>query len=359
MKIYILCPSLTHGGAQRVAANLSNAFVRNGHQVTLFTDLSQPVTYPIEKAVQLFPLWENARHHTRWITAIRSVREKMRREHPDIVIGMMHLCSLAGRLAALALPVIPILTIHHAVGHQEVPYSLATRLADRWMPPLFPCVTVLTHADRHSYRHKAHIHVMPNPLTFPPAEDIPRKEKIILAAGRLSAVYIKGWDLLIRAWTMVDRMFPDWQLVIAGDGNEADIRILRQLMADGGVEHHTLLAGYQRDMLPWYWRAAIFISSSRSEGQPMVLLEAMSQGCACIATENDGRTKETITNEQEGIICQADACSLAQALTRLLRNNPLRATLQQGALRRSCHYRQELIAAQWQRLFHSLKNNNR
>ena len=136
--------------------------------------------------------------------------------------------------------------------------------------------------------------------------------------------------------------------------SDEDENIIQKMLFERNVSPQTLLAGYQQDILPWYQRAAIFVLSSRSEGQPMVLLEAMSQGCAPIATDNDNRTQEIITASSEGIICQTDALSIARALSRLLADSILRTQLQQGAVLRSFRYSSEQVVKRWEHLLESL-----
>ena len=241
----------------------------------------------------------------------------------------------------------------------SVRYSLITRLADRWMPLLFSGTTVLTRVDADYYKsHDIPVFVMPNPLTFQPALTVPKKEKMILAAGRLSAVHIKGWDLLIKAWSMLAADYPEWTLVIAGDGSEKDKQTLREMIPEERVCQRVLLVGHQQDMLPWYQKAAVFVLSSRSEGMPMVLLEAMSQGCAPLATDNDGRTREIITNSGEGLICRPEVTYLLEGLRSLLTGDILRARLQQGALRRSSSFSPDRIGRRWEDLFLSLTNKH-
>ena len=360
MRIFIISNSLTNGGAERVGVNLANIFVRSGHEVSLFTDLSQPTTYAIDTAVTCYS-WRGDLYNKvyKWFYAIRLIRRQIKADHPDIILGMMHLCSFIGRVAAVHSHVPVVLTIHHAVHHMSVRYSLITRLADRWMPLFFSGTTVLTRVDADYYkRHDVSVFVMPNPLTFQPALVVPKKEKMILAAGRLSAVHIKGWDLLIKVWSMLAADYPEWTLVIAGDGSEKDKQALREMIPDERVCQRVLLVGHQRDMLPWYQKAAVFVLSSRSEGMPMVLLEAMSQGCAPLATDNDGRTREIITNSGEGLICHPDVASLSEGLRSLLTGDILRARLQQGALRRSSSFSPDRIERRWEDLFLSLTNKH-
>ncbi len=359
MKIFIISNALTGGGAERAAVNLANGLVKRGHEVILFTDLRPAATYITEPSVYLSPLCRDNSHKLlKWLEAIVFIRKKIKKDPPDVIIGIMHLCSLAGRIAALLLPVPVVLTIHHAVGHKNVRYSLITRMADRWLPSLYPCVTVLSEADRLFYHDKANVSVLPNTLTFSPASSLPTKENMILAVGRLSAVYVKGWDLLMEAWQMIAKGYPDWRLVIIGGGSNKDKNTIRKMISEKNVEQQTILVDYKQEILPWYRRAAIFVSSSRSEGQPMVLLEAMSQGCAPVATDNDNRTQEIITTETEGLICKTDALSIAQGIRKVLDDNILRDRLQRGAVQRSYHYSPNQVITQWEELIKSLKKKN-
>ena len=204
---------------------------------------------------------------------------------------------------------------------------------------------------------------MPNPLTFTPVSEIPSKENIVLAAGRLNDWKYKGWDLLIKAWalingqwTMDDGQFDDqsselsgWKLQIAGTGSEKDFDFLKQLCKENGVEDSVEFLGYRTDMKELYQKASIYCLSSRSEGLPMVLIEAMSQGCAPVACENLGRTKEIITSEKEGLLFKtADVDDLAKQLSRMITDSEYRNSVQHAAVKRSAYYQIDHIIDIWE-----------
>ena len=126
------------------------------------------------------------------------------------------------------------------------------------------------------------------------------------------------------------------------------------LMKENHAEDIELL-GYRTDMEQLFQQASIFVLSSRSEGLPMVLIEAMSQGCAPIATDFKGRTKEIITSEKEGLTCEPeDIEALAEGIQKLMNDEELRKTIQQNAIERSKFYSLDYIIEMWERLFRTL-----
>ena len=204
---------------------------------------------------------------------------------------------------------------------------------------------------------------MPNPLTFKTVEEMPQKEKILLAAGRLTDWKYKGWDVLIKAWSLVtkhgenEKIKKDgWRLMVAGDGSDEAKAYLRQLIREHQVEDSMELLGYRTDMEQLFQKASIFVLSSRSEGLPMVLIEAMSQGCAPVATDFKGRTREIIPTDNEGILCNPeDAEALAAGMQRLIEDDTLRQNIQRNAVERSKFYALDNIVGMWEKVLSQCK----
>jgi len=115
----------------------------------------------------------------------------------------------------------------------------------------------------------------------------------VVAAGRLS--YQKGFDLLIEAFPALLDEYPEAHLWILGDDTSADGQVERDLLAlcrrlaiDGRVH----LTGFQDNPYPYFKHADLFALSSRYEGLPNVLLEAMACGCPTVALDRPGGTRE-------------------------------------------------------------------
>ena len=238
---------------------------------------------------------------------------------------------------------------------------------DKHFPSFYAATTVLTEADaevmKTKYHHHKRIFVMPNPLTFTPVRVMENgimmndqnnridKQRIIFAAGRLNDWNCKGWDLLIKAAGKIKPLLINegWKIMIAGDGTEAEKTFLAALCKQSGVEDIIEFLGYRTDMKELYQRASIFCLSSRSEGLPMVLMEAMSQGCAPVACENLGRTKEIITNEKEGLLFKtADVDDLAKQLSIMITDSEKRKEIQFAAIKRSEAFLTDCIIKKWE-----------
>ena len=186
-----------------------------------------------------------------------------------------------------------------------------------------------------------------------------------MAAGRLNDWRYKGWDLLIKAWALMNGQltkdngqFDDqsselasWKLQIAGTGSVEDLRFLKQMCKENDVENSVEFLGYRTDIKELMQKASIFCLSSRSEGLPMVLIEAMSQGCAPVACENLGRTKEIITREREGLLFKtADVEDLARQLSVLITDQEKRNKIQLSAVKRSESFLLDHVVDKWESL---------
>ena len=383
MKIFLVCNSLGGGGAERVHVNLANGFAQRGHEVYLIADVNQPASYPVDEQVHVLPLCPQSTNKLKkWGGAVSMLRKNIKKYKPDVVIGNMHLCSSISRIAAVGTHTPVVMTIHHALESKEYDgFSKSEKFLDRHSPSVYAANTVLTEADKevmnNKYRQKKNIVVMPNPLTFTPivvTEDGEMvntqgekiiKENIILAAGRLNDWKCKGWDLLIKAWALMNGQltkdngqFDDqsselarWKLQIAGTGSEEDLRFLKQMCKENNVEDSVEFLGYRTDIKELMQKASIFCLSSRSEGLPMVLIEAMSQGCAPVACENLGRTKEIITREREGLLFKtADVEDLARQLSVLITDQEKRNKIQLSAVKRSESFLLDHVVDKWESL---------
>lgn len=358
MKLFIICNSLGGGGAERVGVNLANGFAKKGHQVSIITDVFQPSTYPVEPNVAIIPLCENEKgKFEKWGRAIFKIRKMAKKERPVIIIGIMQLCSLVAKMAVRSLNIPVIMTEHDSfLRPDSFKLTFWEKISKFHLNKIYDCVTVLTEADRLLIAKKLKkAVVMPNPLTFETAKDLPEKDNKILSAGRLSSWHVKGFDLLIEAWSKIAHKFPDWTLQIAGDGKPSDFDYLTELAKKLGVINRIDFLGYRTDMLQLYQKAAIYVLGSRSEGLPMVVIEAMSQGCAVVAIENFGRTKEIITSKKEGLLCKMeDTNDLAEKIAEMIRNDEYRQYVQKNSIERSKYYSLDHIITMWENLIQKL-----
>ena len=161
-------------------------------------------------------------------------------------------------------------------------------------------------------------------------ELLPEREKTILYVGHVARR--KGQLVLAEAFTQIAAQFPEWKLHLAGhDAGEGVTDEIRRLAAERGLSERIVLLGQRTDSIEMMRRASIFVQPSFFEGLPLALQEAMLCGCACIATDIPGNN-EIVSHENNGLLVPKGGVNeTAQALSRLIRDDVLRESLQRVA----------------------------
>ncbi len=405
MNILIVCPRLCHGGAERVAVCLANGFVKRRHEIRFMSDLYEEVTYTLDNRVQISNLISAHNNKIqKWFGAIRNVRNEVKRNKPDIIIGIMPLCSLIAKIATIGIKIPIIATEHNAFEKpKSSPMPITERLYKFHINKIFDQVTVLTEADKKVIdKRLKNVTVMSNPLVIDPITLIPPQKKYILAAGRIDNWYVKGFDILLQAWSKIisneqleisnydysqDGKPSHWWLKIAGIWRGEDtIPYLTGIIPDGewknlndndndddnksavwrSEKYHIEFLGFRKDIEELYKKSSIFVLSSRYEGFGLVLIEAMSQGCAPVACDYKGRQREILNPSsalpegegepnrkieitENGILCEPDDVeALASALKKMMEDEDYRKKVQQNAVERSKFYDMEHTMNRWE-----------
>lgn len=395
MKICVVCPRLCHGGAEHVAVSLANGFVSRGHEVIFFADLFEEQTFVLHNAVKVRNLVPQTNNKLiKWGGAIRLLRKELKKDKPDVILGIMSLCSIVAQLASMGLRIPVIATEHNSYERPETaPMPSLIKLYKFLLCKIFSCVTVLTEADKKVIDNRIkNVVVMPNPLALLSTESIPNKKKTILAAGRVDNWHVKGFDVLIRAWARVVSSSEflvsnvGWKLVIAGVWRNPETRTyLDSIAKECGVIDKIEYIGFVEDMQRLYAESSIFVLSSRYEGFGLVLIEAMSQGCACVACDYKGRQREIMSPTptlprregessresqslgnrnlnletrnlpveacETGILCEPDNVeALAEAMKKMIMDDEYRESVRAKAIERSKYYSIENTMDRWETL---------
>lgn len=190
------------------------------------------------------------------------------------------------------------------------------------------------------------IHYIPNPVTFRSEELANYDSKVVLAVGRLD--HIKGFDLLIKSWKKVSKKHYDWKLKIVGDGEERDN--LEKLIDELSLQEQIELVGAKKDVKSFYLSSSIYLVSSREEGMPMVVVEAMECGLPIVAFANVG-AKFLVKNDVNGLLCEVgDIETLANNIITMIDNKTFREKMGKKSKELVKEFYIENLAYKWDRI---------
>ena len=357
-RVVLYVDSLKIGGAERVTLTFARWLRQNGWTPIVLTRQSRtldfyPIPAGVERAVEPpDPRWLRLLGRWGFPWRVRRLRHWLRQQQVSLAIGMT------------TKPAVKLLLAAH-------PLRIPCAVSERNFPPLKPMAIPWGSLRRFSYRW-ASLHIvqtratgewlkqqlaaepqllLPNPVQWP----LPRFEPeldpdhwlaevgvapeapLLLAAG--TKAHQKGFDLLVQAFADLLPRHPDLQLVILGltqepyhssDQQKALLRLLRR-HPDAQAQLH--FPGRVGNMADWYRRCTLFVLPSRYEGFPNVLLEAMAEGCCCLAADCPHGPADLLRHNTDGLLLtkQATATSWSEAIDRLLRDPLQRQRLEAEA----------------------------
>lgn len=180
-----------------------------------------------------------------------------------------------------------------------------------------------------------------------PTEKASLNQKKIVAVGKLDPQ--KGFDLLIEACTFI-KNWDGWILEIYGQG--PDEEQLRSQISSHHLEQHIFLKGITQKVAEVYNSASFYVLSSRFEGFPMVLLEAISFGLPIVSFDCVTGPNEVIHNDDCGILVDdGNTEKLGEAIQRLIENRKEREEKSERAFQKSRIFSKDEIMKQWLELF--------
>lgn len=210
---------------------------------------------------------------------------------------------------------------------------------------------VLTDEDKKLW-NDSKIKVIPNSLNYISEDTSNLENKKAISVGRLDSQ--KGYDILIKVWKKVIEKFPDWSLEIYGDG--IDKEKLELQIQENKLKNNLFLKGTVKDLKDKYLDSSIYIMSSRYEGLPMVLLEAMSYGLPIISFDCKCGPKDIIEEGKNGYLCKAyDIDEMAEKIKKLIYNKEKRKKMGKIAKEISLNYSEYKIMKKWEELFKEME----
>ncbi|PYL01454.1 MAG: glycosyltransferase family 4 protein, partial [Verrucomicrobia bacterium] len=340
MRLTLVISTLSSGGAERVMSIMANFWVRRDWPVTLLTfdDGSEKPFFNLDPQIIRIPLnvmglsgnpFQGVANNWKRLLALRTA---VRKSEPDAVLSFMDTVNVLTLLATVGLktPVI----VAERTDPASHPIGKTWNLLRRWIYPLAAGLVVQSHdvLSFVSQRIRRRAHVIPNPAIAPPITtkaDRPGGSKQIVAMGRLGEE--KGFDLLLNAFARIASRYPDWSLIVWGEGEQrAKLEELRDKL---GLHQKVRLPGRTREPLDKLREAAFFVLPSRYEGFPNAVCEAMACGLPVISFDCPSGPRNIIRNNVDGLLVRAgDIGALASAMEKLILDELERKRLSARAL---------------------------
>lgn len=362
MRIALTIGSLGAGGAERVLTHLANHWAANGHKVTIITlaatDSRPFFDMPPSVAVHNTGLVGESKNIMQKVWAnigrVMALRHEITAIRPHVVVSFIDSTNVLVLMATigLAIPVI----ISERIDPRYSVAGAAWRLLRRLIYRRAAAVVVQTQDAARYFKgwHLRRCDVMPNPVF--PASRTARYQtregtKLIISAGRLARQ--KRFDLLIRAFARLAEEYPEWEVVIVGDGPEREA--LARLVDSLGLNGRVRLIGTVPDLNEWLSRAELFVLASDFEGFPNVLCEALAAGLPVVATDCPSGPAEIVEEGINGFLVPPDnAIALADRMSDLMRDCALRVRLGQSARSVTEKFSVSVIMGKWDHLLSTL-----
>jgi glycosyltransferase involved in cell wall biosynthesis len=366
-KVLINLPALYGGGAERLVLNLMRHLDRTTFMPSLFLMKRQGVYFEeVPDDVSITAGTEREIRVRKVFPQVMWRYLKAAREHDILVAGLelesTYLAYLAGRV--FHKPV---------VGWVHIPLTDYLNLLPRWhraavayIYPRLDCVVCVSEGSASAVRTVAalapkRVRVIHGPFDLdapvrraseaPPWAHEEDKRPVVVAIGRLHAQ--KGFDNLLQAHKLARSAGMDYRLWILGEGPLRGelTSLIDQLQIADSVK----MPGFLPNPYPALRHAAVFVMSSRFEGLPVVLFEALSLGTPCLSTNCPSGPAEILDNGRYGMLTPVEnEKTLADALCSLLRDDALRIKLGRAGRGRATRYALQLAMPIWQALLSGL-----
>jgi glycosyltransferase involved in cell wall biosynthesis len=342
MKIIFVTATLTSGGSERVMSLLANELSQKGYDISIICLTEAIVFYPLHNNVKVIfakDFSENLLSRIFWLR--RFIQEKQ----PDVVIPFMVAvyCMTIFSLLGTNIPIISSERIDPR--HTNKIKNILRKILLRYTTHLV--VQTPQIEEFYSEAIQAKTTIIPNPVSdvfFTSTFNEYPKIKQIINVARLYPQ--KNQKMLIKAFSMISNRFPQYKLVIYGEG---PLRTeLEQLVKEESLTEKVFLPGKTNDIISELCRSDIFCLTSNYEGMSNAMLEAICIGLPIITTNVSG-IEDLVTDGENGFVVETgDTEAFARKLSLLLDSPLLRKNFYQNNIMKSNRFKLSEITLRWE-----------
>ncbi len=373
MKImYCLAGTFNSGGMERIVTGKANWLAANGYDVSIVTTEQdgRPDFFPLDPRIEridldiLYSRNESRNPLRKYIVRKRKMtRHKelltraVERENPDIVISTFG--NEVGIVPGIEHRCKKVIEIHFSRWYRlQLDRRGIWRLIDKYLTrkdkqlaARYDRFVCLTQEDKKNWGGQANLAVIPNFIGARAETPAALDNRSMIAVGRLS--YQKGYERMIEAWKLVHERHADWTLHIYGGGELEEE--MKNLIRERGLEEAVLIHRPTSDIQQKYLESSALVLSSRYEGLPMVLLEAMACGLPMLSYTCQCGPRDIIRPGYNGLLVdEGDVAGLAEAINRTIEEEDFRREMGRNSFAEANEYLQEEIMPLWTKLFHEL-----
>ncbi len=346
-KLVIYVDSLKRDGAERVSVNLARYMSNNNVSCTLLTNRIAQNEYDVPNNVERISIDADKNKYILYFRNIFKMRKILKKIKADTFLIMDMSGCLLGIPSSFGLNMNVVVSERNDPTHFSGKKIVAK--VSRFLMSKANGFVFQTQDAKEFYKMITNDKgvVIPNPLfldTMPPIFSGNRLKEIV-SVGRLTNQ--KNQKLLLNAFSLIHHDYPEFKLIIYGEGELKDelIKEANNL----GIGNKVIFPGNKKDVLKRINGATIFIMSSDFEGMPNALLEAMALGLPCISTDCPiGGPRSVIENNKNGILTSVgNYKEMANAIDKLLSNPDLASSIGKNASKIRKQLDSNLICKKW------------
>ena len=376
-KIVYCTPALYFaGGMERVLTMKANYFAEHfGYDITIIlTDgRDKPLFYPLSDKVKVVNL--NIGFEELWICSFikkiflylkkqhlykKLLKKELMRIRPDFTVSMLRReINFINDIhdGSKKIGEIHINRANFRNFEGKDANTLKNLFSKYWMNSLLSKLrkldsfVVLTEKDKEAWVELDNVCVIPNPLSFIPQNISKLTGKRVIAVGRYC--HEKGYDLLLKAWLIVQNSIADWRLEVFGEGDRSQYEeMISSLNMD---RHRCILHGRSSNIQDEFEKSSLAVCSSKFEGFGLVITEAMSCGLPVVSFDCPWGPRAIIHDGEDGLLVEnGNVEKLADAIIWMIQHPEMRSNMATKAIENVQRFSIEKIAEKWRTLFDAL-----